>query len=120
MLLFLILLSGVSTPSSSAPRSVKTFAVYALSRGRGVPPAAREALRKVRALVEKDQKRGIGVTMETTRIGIEGETRMCIDYKKAAEGRRAYDRARAIVKGIDLVNLVAEPCAKNEKQEEKP
>src|SRR2546423_9905710 len=110
MLLFLILLSGVSTPSSSAPRSVKTFAVYALSRGRGVPPAAREALRKVRALVEKDQKRGIGVTIETTRIGIEGETRMCIDYKNATDGRRAYDRARPIVTGLAPANLVAEPC----------
>src|SRR2546421_10404028 len=75
MLLLLILLSGVSTPSSNAPRSVKSFAVYALSRGSGVPPTAREALRKVQALVEKDQKRGIGVTIETTRIGIEGETR---------------------------------------------
>ena len=120
MLLLLILLSGVSTPSSNAPRSVKSFAVYVLSRGSGVPSKAREALRKVRALVEKDQKRGIGVTIETTRIGIEGETRMCIDYKKAADGRLAYDRVRVIVKGIDLVNLVAEPCAKNEKQEEKP
>ena len=119
MVLLLILLSGVSMPSSNAPRSVKSFAVYALSRGRGVPPQAREALRKVRALVEQDQKRGISVTIETTRIGIEGETRMCIDYKNGADGTRAYDRVRAIVKGIDLVNLVAEPCAKNEKPEEK-
>ena len=119
MVFLLILLSGVSMPSPKAPRSVKSFAVYALSRGRGVPPQAREALRKVRALVEQDQKRGISVTIETTRIGIEGETRMCIDYKNAADGTRAYDRVRATVKGIDLVNLVAEPCAKNEKPEEK-
>ena len=77
-----------------------------------MPPEAREALNKVRKDVEGDQQRGIEVTMHTTRMGIEGETRICAEYKDGDAGGRAYERARVTVKGVDLVNLVAEPCEK--------
>lgn len=113
-----------NTPKPQPPRSaarapIKSFAVYALSRGKGVPPEAREALRKVVELAEEDQRRGVKVTVTTTRIGIEGETRVCIAYEDPQEGARAYERARAIVKNVDLVNLAVEPCgeAANNKQE---
>jgi hypothetical protein len=53
----------------------------------------------------------VRVTVETTRIGIEGEQRMCVEYEDPTDGARAWERASAIVKGVDLVNLVAEPCA---------
>ena len=76
-----------------------------------MPPEAQEALRQVREMVEADQKQGMNVSVETTRIGIEGETRLCVEYKDSGEGARAYKRAEAIVRGVDLVNLVAEPCA---------
>jgi hypothetical protein len=110
----------------SGKRSTNSFAIYALSRGKGVPPEAREALRRVRELVETDQSRGVTVSVETTRIGIEGETRVCVDYKDPEDGTRAYERAKVIVKGVDLVNLVAEPCAtpapqnRLQKEEEEP
>lgn len=91
--------------------SVKSFAVYALSRGKGVPPAARAAFRKVQDLVEADRKRGVKVTITTTRIGIEGEMKLCADYKDSRAGTEAFRRASVIVKGVDLVNLKAEPCA---------
>lgn len=87
------------------------FAIYALSRGTGVPLQAREVLRKVRELVEADRNRGVSVSIESTRIGLEGETRMCVEYKNPKNAVRAYERATALVKGIDLVNLVAESCA---------
>ncbi len=107
-------------PEPTAPRSpstsgrvkpVKSFAVYTLSRGTGVPSAAREALEQVTNLVESDRKRGVRLTVETTRIGIEGEKRICVEYGDPRDGARAWERASAIVKGVDLVNLVAEPCA---------
>jgi len=91
-----------------------------------VPPEAREALRRVRELVEADRARGLSVHLETTRLGLEGETRVCVDYRDPGAGTRAYGRAGAIVKGVDLVNLVAEPCASstpragNQKEEEEP
>jgi hypothetical protein len=94
------------------PATVNTFAVYALSRGKGVPKEAREALGKVRALVEQDRTKGVAVTIETARIGLEGETRLCVEYEDGSAGAAAYERASSLVKGIELVNLVAGPCAK--------
>jgi len=91
-------------------RATRSFAVYILSRGTGVPPEARAAQLKVQKLAEADRDRGLTVSIETTRIGIEGERRLCVTYKDSRNGARAFERARAIVKGVDLVNLVAEPC----------
>jgi len=113
--------SGTGTTSP-----FRSFAVYALSRAKGVPPEAREALRKVRELVEGDRRRGLGVKVETSRIGIEGETRVCAEYEDPKDAGRAFARARAVVKGVDLVNLVVEPCDKpaapgeRKKEEAKP
>lgn len=122
-------------PASTAPRApstagrvkpIKSFAVYSLSRGKGVPPEAREALEQVTSLVESDRKRGVRVTVRTTRLGIEGEKRVCAEYENPKDGARAWERASAIVKGVDLVNLVAEPCAspatnpETQKEEENP
>lgn len=122
-------------PEPEAPRApsragrvkpVQSFAVYTLSRGTGVPAEARQALEQVTNVVESDRKRGVRVTVETTRLGLEGEQRMCVEYQNSRDGARAWERASAIVKGVDLVNLVAEPCAspathtETQKEEEKP
>lgn len=95
-------------PASRSP--FRNFAVYALSRAKGVPPEAREALRKVREFIEGDRSRGLGVRVETERIGIEGETRVCAEYEDPEDAGRAFERASALVKGIDLINLAIEPC----------
>ena len=91
--------------------AVRSFAVYALSRGKGVPPETRAALQRVRALAEIDRNRGAGVKIVESRIGIEGETRICLEYADPREGARALDETRAIVKGVDLINVVVEPCS---------
>jgi hypothetical protein len=122
----------VQTPSSGKdddrkPRSVspttRSFAVYSLSRGTGVPPEASEAQLKVQKLAEADRARGVTVSIETTRIGIEGERRLCVAYRDSRNAARALARARVIVKGIGLVNLVVEPCtpapSKIQKKEER-
>ena len=90
---------------------VRSFAVYTLSRGSGVPAAAREAQQKVQELVEFDRGRGVVVTVQGTRIGIEGERRLCLTYADPQEAARALERVRAMVQGVDLVNVVVEPCA---------
>ena len=61
--------------------------------------------------MESDRKRGVQVTIQTSYIGLEGEKRLCAEYEDPRDGTRAWERAGAIVKGVDLVNLVAEPCA---------
>ena len=96
-------------PSAAAP-AVGSFAIYTLSRGKGVPPEVREALKKVEEVFESDRREGVSVTLHRTRIGIEGESRLCAEYGDPHAGARAYARVRAIVHGIELMNLVVEPC----------
>lgn len=107
-----------SRAASRAASPVRAFSVYALSRAKGVPAEAREALRRVRELVEADRSRGLRVRVETKRVGLEGETRVCAEYDDPEDAGRAFERASALVKGVELVNLVVEPCDKPEDQEE--
>jgi hypothetical protein len=99
-----------ATSPTAAP--FKSFSIYVLSRGKGVPQKARQAMRKARELVEADQRRGVAVKMETKRLGIEGETRLCVEYEDAKAAARAYEKVKALVKGVDLARVVVEPCTK--------
>jgi hypothetical protein len=89
---------------------VKSFALYILSRGQGVPDEAREAMGRVRAILDEEKSRGVAVTVQSTRIGLEGETKLCAEFEDEAAGGSAFRRASEVVKGVDLVNLVVEPC----------
>lgn len=106
-------------PAPTPTPDPTAFSVYALSRGKGVPPQAREALRKVEEVAEADRRRGVKVESRRTRIGIEGETRLCLDYAREDDARRALDRVEKIVKGVDLVNLVRGACGEPEKMPDK-
>ncbi len=75
-----------------------------------MPPEASEAQLKVQKLAEADRDRGVSVSVSTTRIGIEGERKLCVAYRDPRNTARALERARVIVTGVDLVNLVVEPC----------
>jgi hypothetical protein len=101
------------TPTPAVPFT--SFAVFALSRGKGVPPAAREVMLKVTELVDADKRRGVRVEARRTRIGLEGETKLCVEYQNAAEARVAHERIDKLVKDVDLVNLVPGPCSGPEK-----
>jgi hypothetical protein len=101
--------------AAPALRDVTSFAVFALSRGKGVPPAAREVMLKVTELVDADKRRGVRVEARRTRIGLEGETKLCVEYQNAAEARVAHERIDKLVKDVDLVNLVPGPCSGPEK-----
>lgn len=102
-------------PTTVSEPPVKSFALYTLSRAQGVPPAAREALERTRALLEDEQSRGVAVKVQVTRIGLEGETRLCAEFEDEAAGGAAFRRASRIVEGVDLVNLVVEPCGGSER-----
>jgi hypothetical protein len=86
--------AAAESAGQEALPAVKNFAVYALSRGGGVPQEARDVLRRV----------------ETTRIGLEGESRFCATYEDPVVAAATYRRAAEIAEGVDLLNLVAEPC----------
>ena len=86
------------------------FSVSVLSRGSGVPPEASDVQQRVQELIETDRSRGVRVTVEATRIGLEGERRLCITYENEREKDRALERVRAMGKGVDLVQLIEESC----------
>jgi len=115
----LLACSRQAPPQRSAPPAVETaaeengvpsFALYTLSRGKGVTPEAREALQKVEKLLEADREHGVSVRIGKKRIGLEGETRLCAGYDDRHAGARAYERVKEIVHGVELMNLVIEPC----------
>lgn len=103
---------AAEAPAAAAPSSPRPFAfvVVALSRGKGVPPEAREAMKRVAAMVEADRARGLRVESRRQRIGLEGETCLEIEYENAAEGARAKARADEIGKGVDLFRVEAGAC----------
>jgi hypothetical protein len=105
------------TPADKEP--FRSFALYVLSRGKGVPDEAWEALGEVRELAEADREKGIAVTIRVERIGLEGERRLCIEYEDADGARRTYERARAVVEGVDLTRLVVERCDEPDDEEKR-
>lgn len=97
-----------------ATEPIESFAVYALSRGQGVPEEARDALKRIEELVEADRERGAEVSTQRERIGIEGETRFCAAYQDSEAATATFRRAEELIEGVDLINLVAEPCSSND------
>ena len=104
--------SGVKDATRAAEKSTAEFAVYALSRGKGVPEPTRGALRKARALLEGAKQRGEVIRFKETRIGLEGETRLCVEAKDVTAARALLRELRAIAENVELFNVVMEPCQK--------
>ena len=104
--------SGVKNDTRAAEKSTAEFAVYALSRGKGVPEPTRGALKKARALLEGAKQRGEVIRIKEARIGLEGETRLCVESKDVAAARALLRELRAIGENVELFNVVVEPCLK--------
>ena len=88
------------------------FALYALSRGRGVPAPTRDAFEKASSFLEEARGRGDISSISKTRIGLEGETRLCVKAKDAATARELQRAVRSIADNVELFNVVEEPCSK--------
>jgi hypothetical protein len=117
--LVLLVLTGVGVTLESAGTPVDSdanrpgnfcFAVYALSRGNGVPDAARSAIKWTRALALSARKSGSVVTLQSTTIGLEGETRLCLSFEDANLGQSILEGVRAHTKGVDLFSVKVESC----------
>jgi hypothetical protein len=101
-----------STPETSSDFPDNSFALYAMARGSGVPASARQAMQRVRGLLEEARQRGDGLSLEQTRFGLEGETRLCLTFATPDAARAAWVQACQFAEDADLVNLVIEPCDK--------
>jgi hypothetical protein len=99
--------------ASGVPRATRSeFVLYALSRGKGVPEAARDALEKSQTLLEDARQRGEVVKLTQTRLGLEGETKLCVQAKDAPASRKLQGEVRRIGKNVDLFNVVEESCSR--------
>jgi hypothetical protein len=87
------------------------FVLYALSRGKGVPEPTRDALEKANSLLEDARRRGEVLALSRMRIGLEGETRLCVQARDAAAARDLQRKIRAVTENVELFNIVDEPCS---------
>jgi hypothetical protein len=95
---------------STSALSMHTFSVYALSKGKGVPERTRQVFQHIRALLEDAQRQGKVVQLKQSRIGLEGETRLCVECSSAAVAQELFEKIRQLSADIDLLNVVIEPC----------
>ena len=84
--------------------------IDALSRGKGVPAETREAFRQIRALLERQQATAAVTAMQYQRIGLEGESRLCVEFRNASDAQAALAEIRKIATDVDLLNVVEAPC----------
>jgi len=84
--------------------------VTTLSRGKGVPAETREALKRIRALLEERKASASVTALEVQRIGLEGESRLCIEFRSAADARSTLAEMRRLATGSDLLEIAETPC----------
>ncbi len=93
----------------STPQTPFVLTVEALSRGKGVPEAAREAFGECRALVESAVAEGAGIDVSQNTIGLEGEVQLRLEFADHKVGQALAERLRAVVEGVELINVAQVP-----------
>jgi hypothetical protein len=99
-----------ATPSETTLRG-RSFSVTVLSRGGGVPDGTFEALKQVRDLLAAYQTSGAALQLTETRIGLEGERRLCAAFADENLANTAWERIRQILANVDLVEMKEGDCA---------
>jgi hypothetical protein len=81
-----------------------------LSRGKGVPDDTRAAWKDIRALLEQRRATYAVTDLRTQRIGLEGETRLCAEFRNAKDAQAALAEVRQRAAGVDLLDVSEAPC----------
>ena len=97
-----------ATQTGDAPPA--TLTVTMLSRGKGVPEATRTAYNDIRALLERQRSADSVTDMRTQRIGLEGETRLCAEFRSAKDAQAALYEIRQRAAGVELLDVSDAPC----------
>ena len=87
--------------------------INALSRGKGVPAETREAFKQIRTLLERQQATAAVTAVQYQRIGLEGESRLCVEFRNASDAQAVLTEIRKISADVDLLNVVEAPCPSN-------
>lgn len=84
--------------------------ITTLSKGRGVPAPTRDAYKEIRGLLEEQKSQSAVTNIETQRVGIEGEMRMCAEFRDRDQAEYALEQIRKISADVELLNVVEGPC----------
>lgn len=86
------------------------FTVLALSRGSGVPKSTVDGFVKIMALLQDARQAGANIQIATDKIGLEGETRLCVDLTDPNLGGKLFTQINELTQGLELINVINEPC----------
>ncbi|HEY7496358.1 MAG TPA: hypothetical protein VIH59_35315 [Candidatus Tectomicrobia bacterium] len=75
-----------------------------------MPERTQQAFQEIQALLKDAQQQGKIVRLQQTRIGLEGETRLCVECSSSAVAQELFEKSRELSKGVDLLNVVMETC----------
>lgn len=89
---------------------LQSFAFYALSRGKGLSEEGRQVLEDFRELLRGMKAEGQVVEVSDSRIGLEGETRICAKFASSDLAGKAWMQMQRLSAGVDLVQLKPEKC----------
>jgi hypothetical protein len=102
--------SGRDTGPPDTVLELQSFAFYALSRGKGLSEEGRKVLEDFRELLRGMKAEGQVVEVSDSRIGLEGETRICAKFASSDLAAKVWMQMRRLSAGVDLVQLKAEKC----------
>lgn len=102
-----------TSPGADSKAAPVHITIDALSRGKGVPTETRDAFKQIRALLERQQATSAVVAVRYQRIGLEGESRLCVEFRNASDAQAALTEIRRIAAGAELLNVVEAPCPSN-------
>ncbi|UQR61643.1 hypothetical protein LRP30_33205 [Bradyrhizobium sp. C-145] len=102
--------AGRDTGPPDAVLELQSFAFYALSRGKGLSEKGRQVLEDFRELLRGMKAEGQVVEVSESRIGLEGETRICAKFVSSESTGKAWMQMQRLSAGVDLVQLKPEKC----------
>lgn len=98
-----------AAPAKNDPEPT-SVTITTLSKGRGVPAPTRDAYKQIRGLLEEQQNQAAVTNIETQRVGIEGEMRMCAEFRDRDQAEYTLEQIRKISADVELLNVVEGPC----------
>lgn len=81
-----------------------------MSKGRGVPAPTRDAYKQIRGLLEEQKSQSAVTDIDTQRIGLEGEMRMCAQFRDRAQAEYTLEQIRKLSADVELINVAEGPC----------
>lgn len=104
---------GATADAGSSPG----IEVLALSRGRGVPEPTRRAFDAILTLARQARADGRVIALGRRTIGLEGETRLCLEFTDTQARDRLLGEIERIAAGIDLLAVNLKDCSRNQDEQ---